>query len=168
VLPEVLGENITGLRRAFAEVGADADTLLSKKANKVDCYVRSAVDLGVELHDDLGEDIHHLYRAAAPVVRAAAPAASCGNSSRPEDHRRRAGGLGQLRWGGGALPPVGNWPPGIAEICEVFDCDVIDDGIKASDSEAFETCRYLVRNFGILIGGVAGGVVCKAWSGRGA
>ncbi len=34
--------------------------------------------------------------------------------------------------------------------------------MKASDSEAFETCRHLARNFGILIGGSAGGVVYKA------
>ncbi len=39
---------------------------------------------------------------------------------------------------------------------------MIDQGLKVSDAEAFETCRYLARNFGLLIGGSAGGVVFKA------
>lgn len=46
VLPEIFEENITGLRRAFAEAGADADIFFAKKANKADCYVRSAAALG--------------------------------------------------------------------------------------------------------------------------
>ncbi|EMD28637.1 alanine racemase [Amycolatopsis azurea] len=47
VLPEVFEENITGLRQAFAETGADVDILFAKKANKADCFVRSAAALGV-------------------------------------------------------------------------------------------------------------------------
>ncbi|MCZ7456419.1 alanine racemase [Streptomyces sp. WMMC940] len=47
VLPEIFEENVVGLRRAFAEAGATADILFAKKANKADCYVRSAAALGV-------------------------------------------------------------------------------------------------------------------------
>ncbi|MFG3661532.1 alanine racemase [Streptomyces sp. NPDC047706] len=47
VLPEIFEENVTGLRQAFAEAGATADILFAKKANKADCYVRSAAALGV-------------------------------------------------------------------------------------------------------------------------
>ncbi|MFY1632258.1 alanine racemase [Solwaraspora sp. WMMB335] len=47
VLPEVFEENVTALRQAFAETGADVDILFAKKANKADCYVRSAAALGV-------------------------------------------------------------------------------------------------------------------------
>ncbi|GGY76748.1 alanine racemase [Streptomyces omiyaensis] len=47
VLPEVFEENVAGLRRALADAGADADILFAKKANKADCYVRSAAALGV-------------------------------------------------------------------------------------------------------------------------
>ncbi|MCE7080335.1 alanine racemase [Streptomyces sp. ST2-7A] len=47
VLPEVFEENVATLRRACAEAGADADILFAKKANKADCYVRSAAALGV-------------------------------------------------------------------------------------------------------------------------
>ncbi|MFD3935996.1 alanine racemase [Streptomyces sp. NPDC058618] len=47
VLPEVFEENIVGLQQAFAEAGATVDILFAKKANKADCYVRSAASLGV-------------------------------------------------------------------------------------------------------------------------
>ncbi|MFE0037276.1 alanine racemase [Streptomyces sp. NPDC059015] len=47
VLPEIFEENVVALRRAFAEAGATADILFAKKANKADCYVRSAAALGV-------------------------------------------------------------------------------------------------------------------------
>ena len=46
VLPEVFEENITALRQAFVESGADVDILFAKKANKADCFVRSAAALG--------------------------------------------------------------------------------------------------------------------------
>ncbi|MFD9960083.1 alanine racemase [Amycolatopsis sp. NPDC058986] len=46
VLPEVFEENVTGLRQAFIESGADVDILFAKKANKADCYVSSAAALG--------------------------------------------------------------------------------------------------------------------------
>ncbi|MFF2775977.1 alanine racemase [Streptomyces sp. NPDC058052] len=47
VLPEIFEENVVRLRRVFAEAGADAEILFAKKANKADCYVRSAAALGV-------------------------------------------------------------------------------------------------------------------------
>ncbi|MFB7171434.1 alanine racemase [Streptomyces sp. NPDC056254] len=46
-LPEIFGENVVRLRRAFADAGADVDILFAKKANKADCYVSSAATLGV-------------------------------------------------------------------------------------------------------------------------
>ncbi|MEV6678982.1 alanine racemase [Streptomyces erythrochromogenes] len=47
VLPEVFEENVARLRRAFAGAGATADILFAKKANKADCYVRTAAALGI-------------------------------------------------------------------------------------------------------------------------
>ncbi|MEU6297308.1 alanine racemase [Streptomyces erythrochromogenes] len=47
VLPEVFEENVARLRRAFAGAGVTADILFAKKANKADCYVRSAAALGI-------------------------------------------------------------------------------------------------------------------------
>ncbi|MFE0678115.1 alanine racemase [Streptomyces sp. NPDC058867] len=46
VLPEIFEENVTALRRAFAESGATADILFAKKANKADCYAKSAAAVG--------------------------------------------------------------------------------------------------------------------------
>ncbi|MGL5910205.1 MAG: alanine racemase, partial [Phycicoccus sp.] len=47
VLPQIFEQNVMALRQAFAETGADADILFAKKANKADCFVRSAATLGV-------------------------------------------------------------------------------------------------------------------------
>jgi diaminopimelate decarboxylase len=47
VLPEIFEENVAALREAFAEVRVEADILFAKKANKADCYVRSAAGLGI-------------------------------------------------------------------------------------------------------------------------
>jgi diaminopimelate decarboxylase len=47
LLPEVFEENVTALREVFAQSGAAVDILFAKKANKADCYVRSAAQLGV-------------------------------------------------------------------------------------------------------------------------
>ncbi|GGK43520.1 hypothetical protein GCM10010124_40370 [Pilimelia terevasa] len=47
VLPEIFEENIAALRTTLSDVGVDADILFAKKANKADCYVRSAARLGI-------------------------------------------------------------------------------------------------------------------------
>lgn len=47
VLPEVFEENVTALREAFADCGAEADILFAKKANKARCFVESAARLGI-------------------------------------------------------------------------------------------------------------------------
>jgi diaminopimelate decarboxylase len=47
VLPELFEENVTALRDVFAQSGAAVDILFAKKANKADCYVRSAAKLGI-------------------------------------------------------------------------------------------------------------------------
>jgi diaminopimelate decarboxylase len=47
VLPEVFEQNVVALRDAFAQSGAAVDLLFAKKANKADCFVRSAARLGI-------------------------------------------------------------------------------------------------------------------------
>jgi cystathionine beta-synthase len=42
------------------------------------------------------------------------------------------------------------------------DYDLIDEGCKVSDKQAFGTARVLARKTGLLIGGSAGGVVYEA------
>ena len=52
-------------------------------------------------------------------------------------------------------------PPGI-ELPRILDRSLIDEGLQVTDMEAFSTCRVLARQFGILLGGSAGGVLFKA------
>jgi len=49
-----------------------------------------------------------------------------------------------------------------APIPKIIDYSIIDNNFYASDKEAFNTCRYLAKNNGLLIGGSSGGVVYKA------
>ncbi|GGK20311.1 hypothetical protein GCM10010124_11170 [Pilimelia terevasa] len=47
VLPEIFEENVAALQATLHDVGVDADILFAKKANKADCYARSAASLGI-------------------------------------------------------------------------------------------------------------------------
>ncbi|MBN9743477.1 cysteine synthase [Amycolatopsis sp. A1MSW2902] len=119
--------------------------------------------LARELCDDLGEDIDYLYGA----VGTGGSLCGTGRALRERIPDLKIIGVepvGSIAFGGdGAFyHQSGTGTPEISEICEVLDYDLLDEGIKVSDSEAFETCRYLAKNFGILIGGSAGGVVYKA------
>ncbi len=44
----------------------------------------------------------------------------------------------------------------------VLDYSCIDMGVQVSDSQAFETTRYIARRTGLLVGGSTGGVIYKA------
>jgi cystathionine beta-synthase len=44
----------------------------------------------------------------------------------------------------------------------VVDYEAIDKGVQVTDSQAFETARYLARHTGLLVGGSTGGAVYKA------
>lgn len=44
----------------------------------------------------------------------------------------------------------------------VLDYSCIDMGVQVSDSQAFETARYMARHTGLLVGGSTGGVIYKA------
>lgn len=44
----------------------------------------------------------------------------------------------------------------------VLDYSCIDMGVQVTDSQAFETARYVARNMGLLVGGSTGGVIYKA------
>lgn len=44
----------------------------------------------------------------------------------------------------------------------VLDYSCIDMGVQVSDSQAFETARYVARHLGLLVGGSTGGVIYKA------
>lgn len=44
----------------------------------------------------------------------------------------------------------------------VLDYSCIDMGVQVSDSQAFETARYVAKHTGLLVGGSTGGVIYKA------
>ncbi|MFD5771188.1 PLP-dependent cysteine synthase family protein [Streptomyces sp. NPDC127049] len=119
--------------------------------------------LARELHDDLGDDIDYLYGA----VGTGGSLCGTGRFLRERIPDLRIVGVepvGSVVFGGPGAPyhQSGTGTPEGSEIGRVVDYDVFDEGLKVSDSEAFETCRHLARNFGVLIGGSAGGVVYKA------
>ncbi|WP_337822079.1 pyridoxal-phosphate dependent enzyme [Amycolatopsis sp. A1MSW2902] len=113
--------------------------------------------LALELHDDLGENIQYLYGA----VGTGGSLCGTGRVLRERIPDLRIIGVepvGSVNFGGDEAHyhQSGTGTPEVGEICDTLDYSLIDEGIKAGDAEAFETCRYLVRNFGILIGGSAG------------
>ncbi|MFF9016987.1 PLP-dependent cysteine synthase family protein [Streptomyces sp. NPDC014870] len=119
--------------------------------------------LARELHDDLGDDIQYLYGA----VGTGGSLCGTGRFLRERIPDLRIIGVepeGSVLFGGRGAPyhQSGTGTPEGSEIGPVVDYEVIDQGLKVRDAEAFETCRYLARNFGVLIGGSAGGVVYKA------
>ena len=56
----------------------------------------------------------------------------------------------------------GTGNPEGASIPSIIDYSVIDKNMYATDKEAFNTCRFFARKYGLLIGGSAGGVLYKA------
>ncbi|MEV6678978.1 cysteine synthase family protein [Streptomyces erythrochromogenes] len=119
--------------------------------------------LARELHDDLGDGIDYLYGA----VGTGGSLCGTGRFLRERIPDLKIIGVepvGSVVFGGEGAPyhQSGTGTPEGSEIGAVVDYAVFDQGVKASDAEAFETCRYLARNFGLLIGGSAGGVVYKA------
>lgn len=72
--------------------------------------------------------------------------------------------VGSILFGGKGKPyyQSGTGNPIDAPIPKIIDYSLIDNNFFASDEEAFNTCRYFAKNFGLLIGGSAGGVLYKA------
>lgn len=68
---------------------------------------------------------------------------------------------GSIAFGGPAHDyyQSGTGTPEGAEIGELVDFELIDDGVKVSDRRAFATARAVARRRGLLIGGSSGGVV---------
>lgn len=72
--------------------------------------------------------------------------------------------VGSIIFGGEGKPyyQSGTGNPIDAPIPKIIDYSLIDKNYYATDEEAFNTCRYIARRFGLLIGGSAGGVLFKA------
>ncbi|NLU79189.1 cysteine synthase family protein [Micromonospora sp. HNM0581] len=151
-------ERYATARRLAAEQGAFCTSQDSNPGNP-----NGYRPLARELYDDLGGEIHYLYGA----VGTGGSLCGTGRVLRERIPGLRIVGVepvGSVNFGGEEAPyhQSGTGTPVVSEICDTLDYRLIDEGIKVSDSEAFETCRYLARSFGILVGGSAGGVVYKA------
>ncbi|MGY2292733.1 PLP-dependent cysteine synthase family protein [Pseudomonas sp. SDO528_S397] len=121
--------------------------------------------LAEELRAELGNEIHYLVGAVGTG------GSLCGTA---RALKRRSGALqvigvepvGSVIFGGPGAPyhQSGTGTPAGAEIGDLIDYDLIDQGLTVSDSRAFETARYLARRRGLLVGGSAGGVIYQALS----
>lgn len=71
---------------------------------------------------------------------------------------------GSILFGGEGKPyfQSGTGNPKNAPIPKIIDYSLIDNNFYAKDDEAFNTCRYFSRKYGLLIGGSAGGVLYKS------
>ena len=63
---------------------------------------------------------------------------------------------------GGSYFQSGTGNPEGAGIPSIIDFNLIDNNFYATDKEAFNTCRHFAKNYALLIGGSAGGVLYKA------
>lgn len=72
--------------------------------------------------------------------------------------------VGSIAFGGpgGSYYQSGTGTPPGAPVGALVDYDLIDEGRKVSDRQAFGACRALARRTGLLVGGSAGGVVYEA------
>lgn len=71
---------------------------------------------------------------------------------------------GSILFGGHGKPyfQSGTGNPVNAPIPNIIEYSLINRNLYATDKEAFNTCRYMAKRFGLLIGGSAGGVLYKA------
>ena len=71
---------------------------------------------------------------------------------------------GSIIFGGPGKPyfQSGTGNPKDAPIPQIIDYSLIDNNFYATDKEAFNTCRFFAKKYGLLIGGSAGGVLYKA------
>ncbi|MEY9585053.1 cystathionine beta-synthase [Sinorhizobium fredii] len=56
----------------------------------------------------------------------------------------------------------GTGTPAGDEVGKVLDYGCIDEGVQVTDTQAFETARYIARRKGLLVGGSTGGAIYKA------
>lgn len=119
--------------------------------------------LADELRQALGNDIHFLFGAVGTG------GSLCGTARALKQHIPSVQVIGvepegSVIFGGDGAPyhQSGTGTPAGAEIGVLIDYDLIDQGLKVSDAQAFETARYLARHHALLVGGSAGGVIYKA------
>jgi len=116
-----------------------------------------------ELLDALGRDITHL-------IGAVGTGGSLFGTARALKSRLpllRTIGVepeGSIAFGGPGGPyyQSGTGTPPGAEIGALVDYELLDEGLKVSDRQAFNTARYIARKYALLVGGSGGGVLYQA------
>ncbi|MBJ7312502.1 cysteine synthase family protein [Rugamonas sp. CCM 8940] len=116
-----------------------------------------------ELTDALGDDITHLIGA----VGTGGSLFGTARVLKPKLPQMRVVGVepvGSIAFGGPGGPyyQSGTGTPEGAEIGALVDYALLDEGLKVSDKQAFNTARYLARKYSLLVGGSGGGVVYQA------
>jgi len=122
---------------------------------------RGYIELAKELVSKIGSDITHL------VTAVGTGGAICGTTRALRDlscHNLHSVGVepeGSVIFGGPGKPyhQSGTGTPAGAEIGAVIEYSLINEGIKVTDKQAFNTARYLAKNNALLVGGSAGGVI---------
>ena len=166
----VVGDNYKANEVAVVEREKTAKRLADKmenaffpnQADNFDNRAAYTSTLAKELIDELG-NINSFYAAIGTG------GSSCGTAiGLKEDNNNTEINViepvGSILFGGKGQPyfQSGTGNPIDAPIPKIIDYSIIDKNFFASDPEAFNTCRYFAKNFGLLIGGSAGGVLYKA------
>lgn len=119
--------------------------------------------LADELRQALGDGIDYLFGAVGTG------GSLCGTGRILKKHNPELKVIGvepegSIMFGGPGAPyyQQGTGSPAGSDIGDLIDYDLIDEGLKVHDSAAFDTCRHLARQHGILVGGSAGGVIYRA------
>ena len=116
-----------------------------------------------ELFDALGTGITHLIGA----VGTGGSLFGTARFLKPQLPQIRVLGVepeGSIAFGGPGGPyyQSGTGTPPGAEVGALVDYDLLDEGLKVSDKQAFNTARYLARKYALLVGGSGGGVIYQA------
>lgn len=146
-----------------AKLAAESDNAFFTEQHNNPSNARSYRALAAELIAALGDSIDYLIGAVGTG------GSLCGTARELRRYDPDLGVIGvepvgSIAFGGpgGEYYQSGTGTPPGAEIGELVDYDLIDEGCKVGDKHAFSTARVLARKTGLLVGGSAGGVIYQA------
>lgn len=158
------GELATSAREDLAErMAAEDDTAFFTEQHNNPSNAVGYHDVAHELVAQLGADVGYLI----------SPVGTGGSLFGTARELRRLGvgvtvigvePVGSIAFGGegGSYYQSGTGTPPGAVVGSAVDYDLLDEGLKVSDVDAFATARVVARRSGLLIGGSAGGAVFAA------
>ena len=154
----------TADREALAEkmAAADPDGIWTEQHNNP-ANGNGYRSLARELRDVLGDRIDYLVGSVGTGGSLFGTAREL-RASGPAPRVIGVEPVGSIAFGGagGAYYQSGTGTPPGAEIGALVDYALLDEGVKVTDTAAFNTARYLARKKSLLVGGSAGGVIWHA------